>query len=276
MIFAGFLLPGGASAASLNSEPTLFIHGISPLSSPTDCKNTFKGVSKKMAGMTTSFTGPQVFVGFYKGDTNCTVNLMSYNSNLTGSTGDKISEVALAFGTFIRRTYSDKGLSVNIVAHSMGGLITRFALQQMGQYMRVSKVVTMGSPFAGYNSAGAICNLSNWLGASTQQCEDMNGKTSLLISQFRKEAPPSGIGGTTWMSEGSNAIMFSNDIVVNSDSAVSMASFGSPQVSTVTYPWYSGIMHSTITQDTWLGTVGFYSYMDSDRSISDAITALLQ
>ncbi|HEX7168280.1 MAG TPA: hypothetical protein VF230_14975, partial [Acidimicrobiales bacterium] len=105
---------------------------------------------------------------------------------------------------------------VDIVAHSMGGLIARYALAQVARrhadfppYLYVEDAVTLGTPHSGTGWA-------SW--CWTTQCEQMRPGSS-FVNWLGTNAPnPQGSGGTDWTAVGSY-----NDEIVSESSAVAMS-----------------------------------------------------
>jgi pimeloyl-ACP methyl ester carboxylesterase len=71
-------------------------------------------------------------------------------------------ETAQSFQAFIETTPQLRGGKLDIVAHSMGGILTRIYLQQYGGAAKVRKVIYLGTPFLGAMSA--LATLSNGWG----------------------------------------------------------------------------------------------------------------
>jgi pimeloyl-ACP methyl ester carboxylesterase len=72
-------------------------------------------------------------------------------------------ETAQAFKEFVDRTPQLRDQQFDIVAHSMGGIVTRIYLQKKGGISKVRKVVYLGTPFQG--SMNALATLSDGWGA---------------------------------------------------------------------------------------------------------------
>jgi pimeloyl-ACP methyl ester carboxylesterase len=105
------------------SKPVLLVHGYNATSSSTSCGANFDTMIAQLRSQ--GFTGPMVRVGFYSGDYNCDVNLRSY-----GSFSDSSSwkQIAKALSHYVSREYTSRGVAVDIVGYSMGGLIGRGAV----------------------------------------------------------------------------------------------------------------------------------------------------
>ncbi|UYZ20066.1 esterase/lipase family protein [Mesobacillus jeotgali] len=71
-------------------------------------------------------------------------------SNTTGSSVDNAYELQSFVKNILRKTKASK---VDIVAHSMGGLSTRYYVKYLEGAQKVDDVVTLGSPHHGTNSS---------------------------------------------------------------------------------------------------------------------------
>jgi len=61
-----------------------------------------------------------------------------------------VEEIAPEFKRFIRSVLKEtKAQRVNIVAHSLGGLITRYVIQNMGMSRKVAALITLATPHRG-------------------------------------------------------------------------------------------------------------------------------
>ena len=211
-LVAGIATAGHAEARTNNkSKPVLFVHGYNPTSTSTNCGGDFDQMITWLRDQ--GFTGAMVKVGYYSGDKNCNVNLHSY-----GSYGDRDSWKAIgkAFSTYVYNTYTSKGIAVDVVGYSMGGLITRGAVYgaQKGESgfsapIDVEDEVTLGAPHTG---AAWYSNLCLW-----GQCSQL-APGSTDINWLNGNKNPQGKNGTEWTNIGS-----SSDDVVPSASATSMS-----------------------------------------------------
>lgn len=216
-----------ASAHTVNrSKVVLFVHGYNPTSNSTNCGGDFD----RMIGQLRSegFTGPMVKVGFYSGDVNCNVNLRNFGSFSDSSSWKAVSK---AFSRYIYDTYTSKGITVDVVGYSMGGLIARGAVygSQRGESgfapaIDVEDVVTLGTPHQG---AAWYSNFCLW-----GQCSSLKpGATD--INWVNQNGNPQGRYGTDWTNIGSNG-----DWVSPTASATSMSISSSAKVV------YSNIPHT--------------------------------
>lgn len=181
--------PAHAAPARGNGQanPVVFIHGWSP-DGDADCAAYWSAVTTQFAGA--GWTGDLVTFGYYSGDTNCDI--------LFGgdTTATSIKTVGKALANEIYSRYSAAGVKVDVVAHSMGGLVIRSALTEVAKgtagyppYLYVEDVVTLGTPHAGATFAG-WCHLTLWL-----QCKEMQAGSSFLNGLA---ARPESAMGTDW------------------------------------------------------------------------------
>lgn len=96
--------------------------------------------------------------------------------------------------------YTSAGESVDVVAHSMGGLVLRYALQQVEARhpdfppsLRIEDAVTVSTPHGGINST-----LNGWY------CDDFQTSQMDVGSNFLQSlaSHPEGMGGTDWTAIG--------------------------------------------------------------------------
>ena len=179
------------------SKPVLLVHGYNATSNSTNCGADFDTMIAQLRSQ--GFTGPMVRVGFYSGDVNCDVNLRSY-----GSFGDSSSwkQIAKALSHYVSREYTSRGVAVDIVGYSMGGLIGRGAVwgaqkaeSGFSAPIDVEDVVTLGTP---HNGAAWYSSLCLW-----GQCTSLKpGATDL--SWLNQNGNPQGRFGTEFTTIGSN------------------------------------------------------------------------
>jgi hypothetical protein len=190
------------------TKPVLLIHGWG-LGADTDCGSTFDRMIGQLKA--DGFTGPFVKVGFYTGDTNCTMTLRDWGPIENGSS---YVELAKAFSKYVYETYTKKGKAVDVVGYSMGGNIVRGAVygastKQTGfaaGNIDVQDVVSFGAPF---NGAAWYSSFCLWgMCASLKPGSDP-------IKWLNQNGNPQGLHGTEFTAFGSDA-----DAVTPVDSAL--------------------------------------------------------
>jgi hypothetical protein len=210
-VTAGAASPAAALVPSTGNT-VLLVHGYNPTSDSTDCGGDFDTMISQMRSE--GFTGPMVKVGYYAEDVNCNVNLHSY-----GSYGDSDSwkKIAAAFSKYVYSQYTSKGVTVDVVGYSMGGLVARGAVYGalsgaagFSSPINVSDAVTLGTPHNGAAWYSGFC-------FSGTQCSTLEpGSTDL--NWLNQNGNPQGTAGTTWTTFGSY-----QDDVVPWESAIYMS-----------------------------------------------------
>jgi len=179
------------------SKPILFVHGYNPLSNSTDCGGDFDTMISQLRSQ--GFTGQMIKVGFYSGDVNCNVNLRSYGSF---GNSDSWKQISKAFSNYVYTQFTSRGIAVDVVGYSMGGLITRGGVYgaQKGESgfsapIDVEDVVTLGTP---HNGAAWYSNACLW-----GQCSSLKpGATD--INWLNQNGNPQGKNGTEFTTIASN------------------------------------------------------------------------
>lgn len=228
---AALLLVAGITACQprppQKDRVVIFVHGYSALGAGTNCNSAFG--SLKNALRADGFTGTFVTIGFYDSDTNCDLNLRSIDSGISNSSSWKT--LSKAFSRYVHANYTSKNIPVDLVGHSMGGLITRGAVQgsTAGESgfsgpLLVEDSVTLAAPHAGAAWYSYLC-----LWGQCSQLKPGAGDLDWLATV----PDPQGLGGTDWTVLGSTA-----DDVVPDASALSM---GVPDARKVRY---TGLEHS--------------------------------
>ncbi|MGW1676076.1 esterase/lipase family protein [Saccharopolyspora sp. NPDC002376] len=143
----------GDAAPAAKQNTMLLVHGYNA-KPPTECNestwNTALQYFHDKGGRDRSSLRT---IGYYKGDA-------KYCDDVIGdgdATPDRpIQDLAKDFANYIYRNYTSKGEKVDIVAHSMGGLITRVAVLGTGEGWKgfppkvaVDNIVTLGTPHQG-------------------------------------------------------------------------------------------------------------------------------
>ena len=228
---AALLLMAGATACeparpAAKDHVILFIHGWDALGGGDNCSSSFGSLETSLRSQ--GFTGKMVTIAYYDSDTNCDVSLRDWGSISNSTVWKDLSKV---LSKYIYETYSKKGVTVDIVAHSMGGLIARGAVQGaqakeagFSSPIKVEDVASLATPFAGAAWYSTLCLWG--------QCSQMKPGAS-DIKWLATNGNPQGADGTEWTAFGST-----NDDVVPVASALSI---GIPDSRKITY---SSLEHS--------------------------------
>jgi pimeloyl-ACP methyl ester carboxylesterase len=250
------LLPSGAlGRTDTKDKVTVFLHGFNG----RNCTQDWRELMLDMR--TAGFTGPFYVVRFLSADSECDLSGIpnAFNVGLfrwgthsgpyghEGTSHDNNTDIRHLAWHFAHWAHSfiPDDPPVDVVAHSMGGLIVRFALgKQSGQWpvLNIEDVVTLGSPHGGVNFA-------SWTG--TLQGTQMEPDSS-FIGWLAQYAPnPQGSGGTEWTVVGS-----AGDFIVPRVSATNMQA--AERVRYGLLPWpidHGGYMHEDANRnaDLWIG-----------------------
>ena len=204
------------------AKVTIFIHGYSG----GDCEGDWGFLIDHMRA--NGWTGNFYIPKFLTGDSNCNprpaVAMGCMNctgshtywfghSGTTHSNNTSIRHLSWHLANYIATNFTARGLVVDVVAHSMGGLMIRYALSKQGvdsfPRLKVEDVVTLGSPHAGASFAALT---------GTTQGAEMEPSSTLIAWLTKWGMNPQGQGGTDWTTIGSHG-----DLIVQEDSATSMS-----------------------------------------------------
>src|SRR5262245_49597124 len=187
-MFAALSLLPRPVKASGEGVPLLLVSGFAPTACSGDPDNSFDALTTYLTNPAHAWNGPIYTVGIYSdmaqtplSHQGCTVNLGSsmtvdpsnkcngyfgsFSDATQGTENEKLEHVACRFAWYVYNTFSSKGIPVAIVAHSLGGLIVRYALgasngnaafptAPSGNPLLVESVVTIGTPFQGLDPCG--------------------------------------------------------------------------------------------------------------------------
>lgn len=233
-----------AAVAEISSRPILFVHGFNIFGLPEDCKHDWATMESTLAA--NGYTGQMQTISYYFDDTNCDVKTSPKGSILT-----PIEDLSKDLAWYIYDQYSSQNVDIDIVAHSMGGLLVRYALYRVAAgdstfppYLKVPHVATMGTPFTGYSTIAELCHVI----PVNVQCWEMFPLSSFIEDLKNPLAlVPQALNGTLWSSIGSNALFLDNsDGFVESKSANSMEI---PASAKSVLPWHMFVFHTMYTHN---------------------------
>jgi pimeloyl-ACP methyl ester carboxylesterase len=203
------------------SKVTIFLHGYGG----GDCEGDWGFLLDHMRA--SGWTGGFYIPKFLSGDSNCNPRpaVAMGCMNCTGShdywfghagtthtNNTSIRHLSWHLANYIATNFTAHGVPVDVVAHSMGGLMIRYALAKQGfdefPKILVEDVVTLGSPHNGASFA---------MLAGTTQGAEMEPSSTLIAWLKANAGNPQGKGGTDWTAIGSHG-----DMIVQEDSATSM------------------------------------------------------
>jgi Palmitoyl protein thioesterase len=241
------LLPGAAAAMDQN-RPLILVHGHEH-DSGVSCNGTWRDLMAhyRIYG----YKGPFDAVQYYKNDTACSTyyGAGSAPEIMNADSDTDIRSIAKALAWHIYNKWNLQGTGVNIVAHSMGGLVVRYMIDSVQRHRAgfpphivAPSVVTLGTPHNGIEGARVGC----YFGNNDDQCFEMD-KSSSFIEYLRNYAQnPQGAFGTWWSLGGSHA-----DNTVDEGSATSMSVKYKIHWASDTNIEHSDYMHEKLGDNPW-------------------------
>jgi pimeloyl-ACP methyl ester carboxylesterase len=204
-VCAGMLAGAVPARAAGPDMPVYLVHGFRTRG--TDCASEWGSAlaALRAAGL----AGPLRTVGLYRNDTNCSLSISQGNADV------RVRELGRLLAWEVYRRDGAAGRSVDLIGHSMGGLVIRAALTGVTRHepdfpplLRVRAAVTVATPHAGTNWA-QVCRLV-W-----NQCRDLVPRSPLV--RWLADAPQ-GTGGTDW-----TLVATEDDLEVSRASATAMS-----------------------------------------------------
>lgn len=253
------LAPSAQARTDNNLKVVSFVHGFE-LGSSNNCESTWGTLFAELRGRY-GFANSFNPIQYYAKDTTCSSRgtmptghpavINGYIGNY--SSDSRIGDISKSYAWYLYNTFSRYDRTVDIVGHSMGGLIVRFALTAVERrlpgwppYLLVEDVVTLGTPHNGtrsWPSKASFCPDRIY-----GQCGEMESGSGLITYLNYDGKNPQAWGGTNWTLIGS-----SDDNTVSPESAVGQG----------TMTVFNRLKY--INQN-----IGHSDYMNSTRTNSDA------
>ena len=207
-------LVGGKNKAKAAPDPIVLVHGYALVTGCPggDVRTYWSGLTASL--ISAGWTNPVVPISFYQCDSNGTTidshgDPKAYfpSGEVTGADGlvayskdTDTRHLAYVLAWYIYDTYSSHGQAVDLVGHSMGGLMIRWALQQVAAhdalfppYLLVQNAVTISTPYLG--AIAAVGKLNACQGSL--QCAQFAAGSSFL-QELDSNPNPQGRDGTDW------------------------------------------------------------------------------
>jgi pimeloyl-ACP methyl ester carboxylesterase len=156
-----------APAASAADTQILLVHGYGGAAAGKDCNgSTWKAALDYYQRAGGRDRDSMSTIGYYTGDDPAVPHGAAHGCDVSvaeATNATPIQDVAKGLANYIDRAHTGNGQPVNIIAHSMGGLVTRVALLGSAQgwegfpdrKLDVDNVVTLSTPHRGVADPGA-------------------------------------------------------------------------------------------------------------------------
>lgn len=198
-------LANAAESPKAAKPELLLIHGYGKSDKGKDCNGgTWKNALKYYQDAGKMDRDLMTTVGYYEGSAEGGPNAGNCDALVAKADNEtKIQDLAKGFANYIHDEYTSKGRPVNVVAHSMGGLVTRVALLGTAEGWKgfpssvdVNNVATLGTPHQG---------VTNGNPDGTEQWSQMSPGSGFLkaLHADGRELGDSWTKGTEWSVVGS-------------------------------------------------------------------------
>lgn len=195
-----------APDAPAPNVPILFVHGYEPSPNPGGDVTAFPRLLSEMA---TDSSRTVVPISYYVRDVNGPSVQSSGTAKAGFSSGKQkggntthtdIRHLSYQLAWWIYDNYSSKGQPVDVIGHSMGGLIIRwmvYGLQADRSWppvLLIEDAVTVSTPHLGLSplkTTGLAC-------VGSLQCDQMRSSSSFIKELRAKGRGPRATGGTDW------------------------------------------------------------------------------
>ena len=192
--------PGGGGTTPVTHDPILFVHG-------------WNSSSTTWTTMVNRFAAD--------GWTSRELNNWSYNTSQSNAT--TAQEIRSRIDNILASTGAAK---VDVIAHSMGSLSSRYYLKNLGGDLKVDEWVSLGGPNHGTDTANFCFSTA---------CSEMRIGSSFLAALNSGDETPGAPNYRTWWSP--------CDSVINPDSSVSLSGATNTQTACISH----GDLHESAT-----------------------------
>lgn len=149
MLLSIFFVTPSVGASESSKNPVVFVHGYFDTKSDLFGKSNFTFIINHLVQH--GWDRDELFVIQY--------------SDAIGSNIPNASELNVFINNVLSQTGKEK---VDIVAHSMGGLSSRYYIQNLGGHDKVGSLITLGSPHKGT----PLAHLVSWTGGGAEMIPD--------------------------------------------------------------------------------------------------------
>ena len=228
-----------APRASAADAQLLLVHGYGPAAKGKDCNgSTWANALRYYQGTGGRERSSMTTIGYYAGDSPARCDAIVGDGQ--ASNARPIQDIARDLANYVYANYTSQGRPVDIVAHSMGGLISRVALLGSAQgwegfppKLNVTNVVTLSTPHQGVAHPSAN---------DDRQWNQMAPRSGFMRRLHRSG---SGLGdawasGTDWSLVGSK-----EDKTVSYDSGIDKGNFANQKFGYLDDPDDSGNVSHT-------------------------------
>ncbi len=258
---------------SSNSWPVVFVHGFNGNAS-INCTSGYWGTATSFLRNSYGWRGGLYTVGYYKGDSSCSAYLGNYAGDCThdyagnqGTTNEDIRHIGCELSWYIWDNFTQYGQNVQLVGHSMGGLIIRWALYAtpfdyyLPPYIMVQDTVTMATPHTGVPIFGA----SIFICGGCLQGQQMRSNNTFITTLENYGQVPQGAGwGTDWTMFGSSCESWYNIFDPGVDWHSSLGMNGGHKTEYLNPPCYDHGGYLKDTSTSWNAYANWCDYCASD------------
>jgi pimeloyl-ACP methyl ester carboxylesterase len=261
------------SYLTARSWPVVFVHGFNGNAS-INCTSGYWGTATSFLHNTYGWTGNLYTVGYYKGDSSCSASLGNYAGYCTneyagnqGTTNEDIRHISCELAWYLWYNFTQYDENVQLVGHSMGGLIIRWALYDtpidyyLPPYLMVQDAVSIATPHGGIPIFGA----SIFICGGCLQAQQMRSNNGFITTLGSYGQNPQGAGwGTDWTMFGSSCESWYNIFDPGVDWQSSLDMNGGHKTEYLNPPCYDHGGYLKDTSTSWNAYANWCDYCNAD------------